>query len=226
MDAPIAIVIVNAAHTVTLRKRLRTDSGIAVFSDTESLQALEAILSRPPRIVTLDLTFAATSRGAAMVTRLKTEPSLSGIELRLLIEDETNVPLILSQAVTSPEQALWQTSRPLDRAGTRQAVRFPMDRRAVMVNGEHGHLVDLSVTGAQMLVPMRLSPSQSVRCVMLFDESTEIRCQGTVAWSVAVPSGAAVQYRAGVQFINPDSTRLSACCVQYRRPSNPSFETT
>ena len=226
MDAPAAIVIVNAVHAVTLRKRLRTDAGIAVFSATESLQALEAILSRPPRIVALDSTFAATSRGATMVTRLKTEPGLSGVELRVLIEDEAKIPLILSQPMTSPEKALLQASRPLDRAGTRQAVRFPIDRRAVIVNGEHGHLVDLSVTGAQVLVPMRLSPSQSVRRIVLFDESTEIRCQGTVAWSVAVPSGAAVQYRAGVQFINPDSTLISAFCIQYRRPSDPSFETT
>ena len=155
-----------------------------------------------------------------MVMRLKTEPSLSGIELRVLIEDETKVPLILSQAVTSPAKALLQTSRPLDRAGTRQAARFPMGRRVVVVNGEHSHLVDLSVTGAQVLVSIRLNPAQSVR-ITLFDESTEIPCQGRVAWSVAVLSGAAVQYRAGVQFVNPDSTRLSAFCVQYGSPPNP-----
>lgn len=224
MDAPTAIVIVNAAYKVALRKRLKTDSGIAVFSDTESLQALEAIVRHPPRTVTLDSTFAATSRGATMVTRLRTEPTLSGIELRMFIEDESKVPLILSQAVTSPEKALLQTSRPLDRAGTRQAARFPMGRRVVMVNGEHSHLVDLSVTGAQVLVSIRLSPTQSLR-LTLFDESTEIRCQGTVAWSVAVPSGTAVQYRAGVQFVNPDSTRLSAFCIQHGRPANPTLGT-
>jgi PilZ domain len=225
MDAPATIVIVNAAHKVELRKRLRTDSGIAVFSDTESLQALEAIERHPPRMVTLDSTFAATSRGAMMVTRLKTEPSLSGIDLRMLIEDETKVPLILSQAVTSPAKALLQTSRPLDRAGTRQAARFSMGRREVMVNGEHGHLVDLSVTGAQVFASIRLSPAQSVRLTLL-DESTETRCQGIVRWSVAVPSGAAVHYRAGVQFISPDSTRLSAFCSQHRRPANPTLGTT
>ncbi len=160
-----------------------------------------------------------------MAMRLRTDPSLSGIELRVLIEDETMVPLTLSQAVTSPQDALLQTSRPLDRAGTRQAARFSMGRRVVVVNGEHSHLVDLSVTGAQVHVSIRLNPTQSVR-ITLFDESTEIRCQGTVAWSVAVPSGAAIQYRAGVQFINPDSTRLSAFCVQYGRPSNPILGTT
>jgi len=225
MDTPTAIVIVNAAYKVALRKRLKTDSGIAVFSDAESLQALEAIVRHPPRTVTLDSTFAATSRGATMVTQLKTEPSLSGIELRMFIEDEAKVPLILSQAVTSPEKALLQTSRPLDRAGTRQAARFPMGRRVVIVNGEHGHLVDLSVTGAQVLVSIRLRPTQSVR-LTLFDESTEIRCQGTVAWSVAVPSGVAVHYRAGVQMIDPDSTRLSAFCIQHGKPASPTLGTT
>lgn len=195
------------------------------FSEAESLSVLAAILARPPRILALDPTFVATSRGATLVARLKADSHASGIELRVLIEDEAKVPLLLSQPAVSAEKALLQTSRPLDRAGTRRAARFPMNRRAVLVNGEHSHLVDLSVTGAQVLAPMRLRPTQTVR-LTLSDGSTETRCQGTIAWSVAVPTGAVVHYRAGLEFINPDTTRLAAYCTRFGGSPNPTFGAT
>ncbi len=66
----------------------------------------------------------------------------------------------------SPEMALHEASRPLDRAGTRQAVRFAMHRRVIFVNGEGGHLIDLSVSGAQVQVQSRLRPSQVVRMIL------------------------------------------------------------
>ena len=213
MDALVVIIIAKSEHTAALRKRLGTHSTVAVFPDSESLQALEAILNRPPKILVLDPTFASTARGAALVARLKTESHLRGIDLRVLIEDETKVPLVLSQPVTAPEKALLQASRPLDRAGTRRAVRFPMNRRAVIIDGEHSHLVDLSVTGAQVQVPMRLRPAQLLRLTLL-DGSTETRCRGTVVWSVAVPVGAAVQYRAGVELTDPDTQLLEAFCAR------------
>jgi hypothetical protein len=221
MDSPSAIVIARSEHVVAIRKRVGTDSPVAVFSDAESVHLLAGILARPPKILALDRAFAASSRGATLVAKLKAESHLS-IELRVLIEDEERVPLILSQPALSPENALMQTSRPLDRAGTRRAVRFPMNRRVVVVNGEHSHLIDLSVTGAQVLVPMRLRPTQAVR-LTLTDESTETRCHGTVMWSVIVPVGATVQYRAGVEFIDPDTTRLEAFCAQFGGSPDPNF---
>ena len=214
MNASFAVIIVKAEHAVALKKRLGAHSTVAVFPDAESLQAVEAVLARPPKILAMDATFATTARGATLAARLKSESRLNGIELRVLIEDEAKVPLLLSETTASPEHALLQTSRPLDRAGTRRAVRFTMNRRAVLVNGEHSHLVDLSVTGAQVILPMRVRPTQNVRMI-LSDESTDTKCQGVVAWSVAVPTGASVRYRAGVEFVNPDEARLEAFCVQF-----------
>ncbi len=225
MDSPTAVVIVRSEHVAALRKRLGSQSPVAVFSDAESLQVVKALLARPPRILALDATFAETSRGATLVATLKADRHLSGVELRVLVEDEDKVPLMLSRPVVSPEKALLQTSRPLDRAGTRRAARFPMNRRAIVVNGDHSHLVDLSVTGAQVLVPMRLRPGQSVR-LTVSDASTGIQCQGTVAWSVAVPTGATVRYRAGVEFMNPDATRLAAICAEFGGAPDPTFGAT
>lgn len=214
MDKPLAVVIANSAHAVALGKHLGPRSSITVFPDVKSLEALETILARPPRILALGQTFVATARGATLVARLRAESHLLGIDLRVLLEDEAKSPVILSQPVISPEEALLQTSRPLDRAGTRRATRFLMNRRAAVVNGEPGHLVDLSVTGAQVLVPMRLCPGQPVR-LTLPDESSEVRCQGTVAWSVAVPTRTAVQYRAGVEFIDACTTRIETICLEF-----------
>jgi hypothetical protein len=61
MKAPLIVVIVNAEHAVGCRKHL-TESGVAVFAHTEPRQALEPILKRPPKVVALDLSFAATAR--------------------------------------------------------------------------------------------------------------------------------------------------------------------
>lgn len=209
MAAPVAVVVARSEHTDALRKRLGSNTGVALFSDAESLQALEAILQRPPKLLVLDLVFAGTARGAALVSQVKTASNLTNIEVRLLLEDEAKVPLLLAQPLTSPEEALLQTSRPLDRAGTRRAVRFPMNRRPVLVNGQDSELVDMSITGAQVVVPLRLRPAQPVR-LTLVDGSSEIRCQGSVAWSIAVPSGGTILYRAGMEFIAPDTAKLEA----------------
>ena len=125
------------------------------------------------------MTFAATSRGATLVARVKAE-SPADVELCVLIEDGDKVLLIVSQLAASPEKALWQTSRPLDRTGTRRTARFPMSRLEVVVNGKDSHLVNLSVTGAQVLVPTRLRPTQTMR-LTLSAKSTELRCRAAVA---------------------------------------------
>lgn len=197
-----------------MRKRLIGDaSHVEVFSE-DSLQVFEALLAHPPRMLAIHQSFAATSRGATLIARLQAEARLKSIEVRVLIEDESKVPLILSEMSFSPEKALHEASRPLDRAGTRQAARYPMDRRAIFLNGESGHLIDLSVSGAQVQVLKRLRPSQIVRLI-LPDASGELRGQGTVAWSIAVPAGGTIQYRAGIEFINPDSAGLSAFCARF-----------
>jgi hypothetical protein len=214
MDSKKTVVITSPEHVVAMRKRLLSDdSQVEVYAD-DSLRVLDAILDRPPKTLAIHKTFAASSRGATLVARLKSESSLKDVEVRVLIEDEDKAPLILSEMSFSPAKALHEASRPLDRAGTRQAARFAMHRRAIFVNGEGGHLIDLSVSGAQIQVPSRLRPSQVVRLI-LPGEAGELRSQGTVAWSIAVPAAGAIQYRAGIEFINPNAVGLSAFCERF-----------
>lgn len=214
MDSKKIVVISRPEDLVALRKRLLIEgSPVEVYAD-DSLKVIDFILERPPKTLLVHKTFAASSRGAALVARLKSESTLSGVEVRVLIEDEDRAPLILSEMSFSPEKGLHEASRPLDRAGTRQAARHAMHRRAIFVNGGEGHLIDLSISGAQVEVRSRLRPSQVVRMI-LPDESGELRSQGTVAWSIAVPVGGAIQYRAGIEFINPNTVGLSAFCARF-----------
>lgn len=220
MDSQKTVVITRSEHVTAIRKRLMDEgSHFEVYAD-DSLRVFDAILAEPPKTLAIHQQFAATSRGATLVSQLQSESRLREIEVRVLIEDEDKTPLLLSEMTFSPEKALHEASRPLDRAGTRQAVRYPMHRRTIFVNGQEGHLIDLSVSGAQMQVPSRLRPSQVVRMI-LPDATGELRSQGTVAWSIAVPAGGTIQYRAGIEFINPNSVALSAFCARFGGPPDP-----
>lgn len=191
-------------------------------SEADSAHLQDTILARPPEMLFIHAAFATTSRGATLVAGLKAKPHATGTAVRVFIEDDDKAPLLLSQTTVSPSDALLETSRPLDRAGTRQAARYPMHRRPVVVNGEAAQLIDLSVSGAQVQVPMRLRPSQVVRFAITA-ETGDARCQGTVAWSIAVPSGGSIQYRAGLEFIKPDAKRLAAICAKFGGAPDPTL---
>lgn len=209
-----SIVIVRPEHVVSVKKRLAAAEGVAVFSEAEWLQVEDSVIARPPEVLVLHSAFASTSRGASLVSAIKARPRDTGTAIRVFIEDEVKAPLIVAEAGLSPHDALLETSRPLDRAGTRQAARYPMSRRAIAVSGEPGQLIDLSVSGAQVQVAARLRPMRAVRMV-LPNDTGDLRCQGTVAWSIAVPSGGAIHYRAGVEFVNPDKQQLAEFCARY-----------
>lgn len=157
-----------------------------------------------------------------MVAALKAKPRDTGTAIRVFIEDEVKSPLILTDTSLAPNEALLEASRPLDRAGTRQAARYPMNRRAVSVNGEGAQLIDLSISGAQVQAAVRIRPMKVVRCI-LPDEAGDLRFQGTVAWAIAVPSGGAIQYRAGLEFVNPDKKQLTTFCEKHGGTPDPTL---
>ena len=77
-------------------------------------------------------------------------------------------------------------------------------------------LIDLSVSGAQVQVATRLRPLKVARLVLPGDDG-DMRLQGTVAWAIAVPSGGAIQYRAGVEFVNPEQETVDDVLREARR---------
>lgn len=207
------IVITKPEHLVSIKKRLSQAENVDVVSEADLLQYQDTLLTRPPDVLLMHSAFATTSRGATLIAALKSKPRETGTAIRVLIEDDVT-PLMITEASLSPFDALLETSRPLDRAGTRQAARYPMNRRAVAVNGESGQLIDLSVSGAQVQSAVRLRPLKIARLV-LPDGDGDIKLQGTVAWAIAVPGGGAIQYRAGVEFVNPNQKQLAEFCERY-----------
>jgi hypothetical protein len=215
--APPTILIARPELARALQQRLAGNPSITVFSTHDSLRALERILDVPPKVIGLDPAFATTSRGAALVARVKADPALAGVELRVLYqEDDGELPVLQSDCETLTDVDPIRATRPLDRWGTRQAARVPINSDVTArLNGEPVTLVDLSVAGAQIVSVRRLQPQRPVRVVLL-DEGVELPLNGVVAWAVAERGGASVNYRAGVAFTEPDPHTLESYCRRYR----------
>src|SRR5919112_357146 len=68
----------------SLCERLSNEGELLKFSDTEPIQALQAILEGRPEVIVLERLFAATPRGAALINRIRTDPQLSHSEVRVM----------------------------------------------------------------------------------------------------------------------------------------------
>ena len=181
------------------------DHGFAdaiAFSDADALKALEAITREKPPAVVLEHLFAATSRGAALIKRIKADPSLSRCEIKIVSQD--GKPLTpkknnkkdaggapapaepVAPAEPPPPKTpttIAAPAAPLDQRGTRRAPRFVVAKGIeVMIDGKPATLINLSVVGAQVVSPTILKPNQRVR-MALQDPDGPIRCMAGVAWA-------------------------------------------
>ena len=202
-----AFVIAGSAHAAALRRRLEHDPTITVFAESESLDALELILANPPKVLALDSAIVRTARGAQIVSQLKAHVS---VDVRVLTEDEASLPMLLA----IHDIALHAASRPIEGWGTRGAKRFAMKPGVeVVVDGERSRLVNLSVSGAQLVLPARVQPRQHLR-LTLVDKTCERRFRALVAWSTVELADSMVKYRAGVSFVDPDPNAIDAFCIR------------
>jgi hypothetical protein len=217
-----SIVIVRPEHLASVRQRLTGAESLVVISEAELLQLQDNLLAEPPEVLVMHAAFAATSRGASLISALKIKPRETGTAVRVFIEENDNVPLSAAEPSSMPGEALLETSRPLDRAGTRQAARYPMNRRAVTINGDPGQLMDLSVSGARVETAVRLRPLKVARLVIR-DAAGDLRLQGTVAWAIAIPGGGSIHYRAGIEFVNPDKQQLTRFCTAHGGAPDPTL---
>lgn len=209
------LVIARSEVAPALRKQLRSLSGAAVLADTDSLNALKVIARRRPAAVVLDPLFAATARGASLIAHVRADRHLAGVALRILVEDEAKMPVLLTTPVKSVRDALSSSSRPLERCGTRRAPRFPIAPEAgAQVDGHPSRLMNLSASGAQVLSELRLQPAQGVE-LTLIDERGETPCRGHVAWSTLQGSASGMVYRAGLEFLDQDAEGVEAFCLRY-----------
>lgn len=185
------------------------DGELLTFSDVDALSALQAIVKRRPRFVVLERMFAVTPRGAALINRIKADPSLWRAEIRVL-EHNSDYTRVVPRAAPPSAPAL-------DQRGTRRALRFKMaENVSVVLDGKSGTLVDLSTVGAQVLSPGGLKPNQRI-AMALIDETSNVRFNVSVAWTSfeTSPSGAP-RYRAGINFEDADPTSVDEFCARHR----------
>jgi PilZ domain-containing protein len=212
------VVITSAATVSTWRMQLEGQPNAKIFSDADFLLALEIIINERPDVIALDPIFAATARGAALVARVKADPALRGAEVRTLVGDGVGQPLVPSSA-EGREGTAAMLSQQLDSYGTRGAPRFEMQADVeAKVNGTAGRLVNLSITGSQLLAPIRVRPAEGIR-VTLSDDSSDVRLAGIIAWvNLEIAARAAAQrYRFGVEFRDADRNLLESFCLRHKQ---------
>jgi hypothetical protein len=177
-------------------------------------------------VVALERLFAATSRGAALINRIKADPSLSGCEIRIVSNGGAEAappsappPMppasrpAAPEPLAAPDPAVASTvplaAPPLDQRGTRRAPRYRiMEGVEVNVDGNPATLVDLSLVGAMVISPTILRPNQRVR-MTLPDPGRPIRFGAAVAWaSFEMPKGGP-RYRAGIEFFGADPDAIA-----------------
>lgn len=185
------------------------DGELLTFTDAEALGALQTIMKRRPHVVALERTFAVTPRGAALINRIKADPSLRQAEIRILAHNSDYMRVV--------PRAAPPAAPALDQRGTRRAPRVKMaENVAVVLDGKSGTVIDLSIVGAQVVSSSGLKPNQRV-AMALIDETANVRFNASVAWTSfeMSPSGAA-RYRAGINFEDADPSSVDAFCSRHR----------
>jgi hypothetical protein len=226
------ILIAAPEHLQALKER-DDFSDAQTFSDSEALRALEVITRKRPTVVALERLFAATTRGAALINRIKADPKLASCEIRIIAHDSeySRVPdarpdseadseaageadgAAGSVAVAAPAPV----AAPLDQTGTRRAPRFPIvDGVEVMVDGNTATLVNLSLVGAQVVSPTILKPNQRLR-IALAEGKRPIRISAGVAWASFELAKAGPQYRAGIEFFDAEPNAVQKFCDKKKR---------
>lgn len=223
------VVIASPDLLPALKERSGAVKGeVLTFSDAEALRALEEIVRRRPHAVELERQFAATPRGAALINRIKADPTLAQSELRVVSHDSDYARVVPRAAgaappVQAPAVAILEAppeaapAGPLDQRGTRRAPRFRIaGEMSVLLDGNAARLVDLSMVGAQVISPTILKPRQRVR-MALADDHGALRFNAAIAWAFfEIPPKGAPQYRAGVNFVDANSDAVGAFCLRHK----------
>jgi len=232
---PAAALVIAAENLMpALRDRVKADGDILTFSDTEPIQALQAIMEQRPGLVVLERLFAATPRGAALINRIKSDPQLANAEVRVMSHTgDYSRQVVKPSAVAAPAPApqpvgagapsahpgsssstgiaTEEAPRPLDWQGTRRAPRFRLRSGIeLQLDGNPAAIIDLSTVGAQVISPTILRPNQKVRITVPNDDFV-LRFRGAIAWAkfeLPRPPVTAPQYRAGVEFTDGDAMAI------------------
>jgi hypothetical protein len=226
-------VIIGAPKLLDALRSHAGEGEILTFSDHDALKALEVITTSRPPVVTLERLFAATSRGAALINRIKEDPGLTSTEIRIVSHDGTYsrvsprrtppaepaaaaVPAAAPPPASADTAASASPPAALDYRGTRRAPRFRMiEGTEAQVDGASARIVDLSVIGAQIVSPSALRPQQRVR-IILSDDVGVVRVNAAVAWASFEIPKSTPRYRAGIEFTDAQAAAVDAFCKRHQ----------
>jgi hypothetical protein len=209
------IVLIGPSDALpSLQERLDPSADIQSFTDSEALEALDHIIRVKPSLVAMQDEFADSSRGQALINRIKDDATLAAVEVRVMAKNPSQNRVAVKRgshgggaavAVDEPKPAL-------DQKGTRRALRVRIkDGVEVAVDGNPAVLVDLSKVGAQVVSPTVLKPNQRVRVVM-GNGATAVKCSGAIAWAAfEMPKGMPTRYRAGIDWgVTPEAENVQS----------------
>jgi PilZ domain len=226
MSTSCTVVIAPAYLMQSVCERLRSTSvELVPCVETDIPVAIDTIVQRRPATVAIERVFASTSRGAALVGRLKADPAIVDIEIRIVAHDSDYSRVSPRRPAGDAADGGVAVAAPapvLDQHGTRRAARTAIVESAeILVDGDAVRLVDLSVLGAQVLSPAALRPGQRVR-VSMVDEKLTLRFQATVIWATfELPGGGtAPRYRAGIEFSGADAAGIGEYAARHLRRDN------
>ncbi len=221
------VVLIGSADVLpALKDRAAAlDGELLAFTDADALIALEVITKRRPRTVALEKDFAGTARGLALINRIKADPALEQVEIRVMAHDsdysrvQPRTPAAGGPAAGHGGGAAPAATVPqvLDQRGTRRAARVKIAGHVeVLVDGNLARLIDLSTIGAQVVSQTVLKPNQRVR-MALNDDLGNVRFNAAVAWaSFEIPPNSGPRYRAGLAFVDADAHAVEAFCARHR----------
>jgi len=212
VDEPCIVIVAAADLLPTLKERTAAVNGeLLAFSDADALLAFQTIMQRRPQVVALERMFAVTPRGAALINRIKADPTLRDAEIRVVAHNSDYTRVVPRAAPPSAPA--------LDQRGTRRAARFKIaDRVPAVIDGRSGKLIDLSIVGAQIAGIGGLKPNQRVE-VALVDEKANIRFHASVAWtSFETSTAGSPRFRAGFNFEDADPVAVDSFCARHKAP--------
>lgn len=190
-------------------ERFSSAGEVLVIAEADTHHALDLLAKRRPEVVVIEQRFLTSGPGQAFVHRLRNDPDLPPVELRVLSAEHAAGLASAHSPVAASPAAVIALAQPIH-GPVRRVVRVRMPEGVrVQIDGSPADLVDLSTDGAQVVSTRTLKPNQRVR-VQIQDANGIYRTVAAVAWSAFEFRAGHPQYRAGVQFRNPDPETLEA----------------
>ncbi|TDI23245.1 MAG: PilZ domain-containing protein [Acidobacteria bacterium] len=221
MTTSLVVLIASAAVVDRLKDETYILKNVLMFADTDVALAFQAILRRHPSLVVLQRDLLGTPRMAELLGQIRTDPdpTISRLQIRVTSNVKDYMQLISRLEQAGLDAALEVSGDPLPSEYEDQqwARRFRTHAGVeVQVAGTAAKLADLSLTGAQLILPRYLRPNQQVR-ILITDGQQVLSLAATVVRSSMEPardSATAPHYRAGVTFIDADREALETFCAR------------